>query len=284
MKHYIVWVFLGLLVLGGCKGCREEVKPDLCFGKKLVNTQFKVKMGNRGFAPPGNWCSLIPCDTFNETSVIFDAPDGNQSGTQYEWQIGTEVERRSGSGFEVSFEEYLNKGNWEKDLPITLIIKTPKSECLDNLADTLKSVTRNLFFTNRFIYLIIPTETQVTYKGTIASDPKNDVILTVIRKNTGNFRGVIATLENPLTLYVGTKIKDTLMNATYSCGVETCRSYNHGIAQYFIPDVCTQGSLTNRMQKSEFIFLAREKKIRIIFEFWRKNAQPEIFDFVGEKI
>lgn len=278
------WAFLGLLVLGGCKGCDDDVKPDLCAGKRKVNTNFMVRMGNRGFAPPGKWCNLVPCDTFNEASVIFVTPTGNQSGTKYEWRIGTEVEPRFGSGFEVSFYDYLGQGSWEKEVKISLIIKTPKSECLNNLADTLITVSRNIFFTNRFIYLISPTETKVSYRGIINGDPKNESVITIIMKSSGNFRGVQANSESPLTLYVGTKIRDTLMNSTYSCGVETCRSYDHGIAQYYNQDVCSQGNLTNRMQKSEFIFLGREIKIQMRFEFWRKNASPELFEFTGEKI
>ena len=278
------WACLSLLVLGGCKGCDDDVKPDLCAGKRKVNTNFMVRMGNRGFAPPGKWCNLVPNDTFNETSVIFEVPTGNQSGTTYEWKIGTQTESRFGSGFEVSFADYLNLGNWEKPLPISLIMKTKKSGCLENLADTLITATRNIFFTNNFIYLISPTETQVSYKGVINGDPKNETILNIIRKTSGSFRGVQANSESPLTLYVGTKIRDTLMNATNICGVESCRSYNHGIGQYFSPDVCPQASLTNHMQKREFIFLAREKKIRLSLEFWKKNASPERFDFVGDKI
>jgi hypothetical protein len=285
MKKLIGLKFLLiLLVLNGCKGCKEDVKPGPCSGSRTINTSFVVKVGNRGFQPPGDWCTLVSCDTFNETSVIFNAPDGNPIESKYEWKIGTSNEKRLGSGFEISFSDYLEMGNWEKPLSITLTIKTPKSYCLTNMADTLISVTRNIFFTNRFLSLIEPNNPKVSYRGNANGDTESEVIISIIKKTTGSFRGAVASTEFPLILYVGTSHGDTLLRPSGNCGSEGCRSYNHAIALFHNQDLCSEGNLTNHMFRSETLFLAREQRVHLIFEFWKKDASPERYEFVGNKI
>jgi hypothetical protein len=70
-------VVFAAMVLNSCKKecpCTDPSNPqcenyDPCYGKKTINTFFKVRPGDRGFKPPEEWCELIPCDTFNVSSV-----------------------------------------------------------------------------------------------------------------------------------------------------------------------------------------------------------------------
>jgi hypothetical protein len=139
--------------------------------QKTINAFFKVRPGDRGFKPPEEWCELIPCDTFNACSVRFDIHDGNPENRTYEWQIGTEPTPQTGNAFEVNFSDYLRDKGWERHIPITLTIRTPINSCLSNAKDTLVSVTRELFFTQKPILLLEDGETSVKYKGYFTPEP-----------------------------------------------------------------------------------------------------------------
>jgi hypothetical protein len=81
--------------------------------------------------------------------VRFDVPVNNPNNSSYSWQIGSEANPRKSIGFEVDFSDYLDAGNWETHIPITLTIRTPMNHCMTNMVDTLIKVTRELFFTKK---------------------------------------------------------------------------------------------------------------------------------------
>lgn len=114
-RTIIVSLFI-VLGFASCKPkCHDKTNPDCedydpCDGKTRINPSFRVRPGERGFKPPEQWYDLIPCDTFNASSVQFDAPLNNPSNSAYYWQIGTEQTPRTGKGFEIDFTRYLNSG------------------------------------------------------------------------------------------------------------------------------------------------------------------------------
>lgn len=145
--------------LGSCrkKQCQDPQNPecenyDPCYGKKRINANFRVRPGDNGFPPPEEWCDLVPCDTLRASSARFDMPLNNPSNSTYTWQVGSEPTTRTGKFIEVDFSDYLNAGNYEKYIPVTLTIRTPLNNCMTHPEDTLIKVTREIFFTEKFYH------------------------------------------------------------------------------------------------------------------------------------
>jgi hypothetical protein len=68
MKKYripiVALTVLAAFSLQTCKHCNDPTNPDCanydpCYGKKTINTFFKVRPGDRGFPPPEEWCDLV---------------------------------------------------------------------------------------------------------------------------------------------------------------------------------------------------------------------------------
>lgn len=155
MKNVIklMGIVFVIAVFSACH-CHDPSNPDCenydpCFKSKRINSNFRVRPGDNGFKPPEAWCDLLLCDTFNSSSVRFDVPVNNPNNSSYSWQIGSEANPRKRIGFEVDFRDYLDAGNWETHIPITLTIRTPMNHCMTNMEDTLIKVTRKLFFTKK---------------------------------------------------------------------------------------------------------------------------------------
>jgi len=166
-----------LLSLPACKKkCHDPQNPecedyDPCYGKKRINPVFRVRPGDNGFPPPEDWCDLLPCDTFNASSVRFDIPLNNPANSAYTWQIGSEPTPRTRKSFEVDFSDYLNAGNWEKHIPVTLTIRTPLNACMVHPEDTMISVTRQLFFTQSRFHPFGDTARTKIFTGFLEDKP-----------------------------------------------------------------------------------------------------------------
>ncbi len=268
----LIFIFSSIYLIG----CKKDADPccdasnpkcenyDPCLGKRTVNTYFNVRPGDRGFPAPPEWCNLVPTDTFNASSVRFDAPEGNLNST-YEWQIGTELNKRFGNGFEVDFNTYLDAGNWESFINITLTIRTPPNNCLSNLDDTLVTVSRNLFFTESNLFIQILNEKHLKYKGYFQNNLNDEVIFELIKLDTGSFRGINA----PISLTIGIPGIDTL--ALTNCELESCVRYNHSITKVNNPGNCIPKGIY--LSKTEWIFIENTRKIKRIWEFSPPQAR-----------
>ena len=273
-----------------CKeDCKDPSNPDCenydpCHVQRTINSVFRVRPGDRGFPPPEEWCDLIPCDTFNASSVRFDAPDGNPEDCIYEWQIGTEAEPRIGKAFEVDFSDYLNDGHWESWIPVTLTIHTPRNECLDNPKDTLVKVTRELFFTDTLLSLFSDGDNKPLYKGFFNVDPNNEKTVQFLNITEGDYRGV----EAPIGLVVGIPGIDTLLYPK-GCPGDWCGNYVGFVAKLFNSTDCTRSDGINLSELSYFLKeykLTFKDGINTIKYSWviDRGAGPEEIMFTGKRI
>ena len=267
-----------MLSLTSCRKCDDPCNKecdnyDPCCLAETVSAEFRVQKGNRGFAPPGEWCTLLPTDTFNSSSVLFNIPVGNPETSTYEWQIGSEPEPRTQHSFEVNFSNYLNQGNWESSIPITLTVRTPLNACWENPDDTLVTMTRELFFTLEEPDLW-GDDTLIYYKGYF-SGSNNESILTYYRSPSKGFRGVTP----PVTLLIGTPLRDTLMLPKGNCAFEVCYNFIHVKAIFHNVSQCSYATLTNYMTELDRIFIDRERHIKQIFHF---KDSPSL-EFTGVK-
>lgn len=273
-----------LIILITFSGCKKEADPccdasnpkcenyDPCLGKRTINTYFNVRPGDRGFPAPPEWCNLVPTDTFNASSVRFDAPNGNPNST-YEWQIGTELNKRFGNGFEVDFSSYLNAGNWESFIDITLTIITPPNKCLDNLDDTLITVSRSLFFTETDLFIKLFNEDR-RYLGYFSSAPNSLQTIELLSLDSGSFRGTNA----PLSLVVGLPIIDTMALGICS-DAELCYNDKHNIYKLLFPERCIVDGVL--FSSREIILLNGINKVKFIWDF-NTSSNPIRYEFIGE--
>jgi len=277
----------GLLMIHSCKDdwppCDDPTNPDCdnydpCYGKKTINSFFKVRPGDRGFPPPEDWCELTPCDTFNASSVRFDAPDGNPENSTYQWQIGTEAEPRTGKGFEVDFSNYLSKGNWESHITVTLTIRSPINSCLKNPSDTLVVTSRELFFTEQTLNLYLNQDTSARFKGYFTNDKDKEVVLEFTYFKKGNYQG----FKGPFALMIGAPFMDTIM-APYNCHREGCRNYRH-IRQYvYTVENCDNKVESHYLKSRDFIYYDEGNTLILVFEFSPPEGR-ETRKFIGERL
>jgi hypothetical protein len=291
---YLVILLVGMaLVLNSCKKecpCDDPTNPDCdnydpCFGNDTINTLFKVRPGDRGFAPPEEWCDLVACDTFNASSVRFDIPDGNPLNSSYEWQIGTEAETRKGNSFEVDFSDYLRLNGWETRIPISLTVRTPMNECLVNPEDTLVTVTRELFFTRKTDNFFQNGETSAKYQGYFKSNPNELVVVEFTQVESWKSKGI----DFSTYLTIGLQGVDTFMFPS-GCPAEGCSNTKHSIVRFTQTQRCETPSgidladLSNNLLQSELLQLnGTADKIKHIWLF-DKPTGIERFEFIGEKI
>ena len=287
VKKVLYIVLMGLMLPFGCRKecpkCDDPTNPDCenydpCLGKKHVNSLFRVRPGDRGFKPPEEWCDLIPCDTFNASSVRFDIPLGNPDNSTYEWQIGDEPNTRTDKGFEVDFSDYLNDGNWETFLPVTLTVRTPLNECLTNPEDTLIVVTRELFFTQKQLSIFEPGETEVSYKGYFTDKSDQEVILQHIIIQKGTFRNQFT----PINVVVGLPFTDTFFFPRV-CKFESCENFKHKKANIFTTLNHCNEVYDYKVEFWDRIFLNGTKKIKEIYVFDDLNGNRR-FEFIGERL
>ena len=290
MKKILNKTLFGLMLVSfgtstwNCKkekpSCQDPTNPDCenydpCYGKKTINTFFKVREGDNGFKPPEEWCQLIPCDTFNTSSVRFDAPDGNPANSTYEWQIGTEATPRTGKAFEISFDDYLRDNGWERHIPITLTIRTPMNECLQSEDEMVKTVTRQLFFTVKQIAGLFSgiIDNEQVYLGTLNGISNSEIKL--IQKSSGSFRGYTA----PLYFLVGLPNIDTLVMPT-KCQSEGCLSYRQARGKYLAYRSCMV-DVAHYLSEQNQIFTDGRREIQLDFTFDPPEGRKQ-FSFKGK--
>ncbi|HBH05591.1 MAG TPA: hypothetical protein DDX92_03190 [Flavobacteriales bacterium] len=286
MKKYripiVALTVLAAFSLQTCKHCNDPTNPDCanydpCYGKKTINTFFKVRPGDRGFPPPEEWCDLVNCDTFNTVFVRFDIPEGNPENSTYEWQIGEEPEPRYGEGFEIEFGPHIAKYGWETWLPITLTIRTPPNGCLTNPGDTLISVTRELFFTEKALKLYKEGEDTAIFKGYFEDDPNGEAIIQYIRINEGSIGGVAA----PTTAIVGVPFVDTLVYPRI-CYFDNCANHLHTKSVIYQDANDCYKRTKYPLSEAEFQFLGSEDEVKLT---WVQN-EPGIHKrhvFIGAR-
>ncbi len=284
--------FAGLFSLQACKEecpCDDPSNPecdnfDPCYGIKNINTFFNVRPGDRGFPPPEEWCDLIPCDTFNASSVRFDIPDGSLENSTYEWQIGTETEPRIGKGFEVDFSDYLRDNGWETWIPITLTIRRPMNSCLENPKDTLVSVTRELFFTENSVPIIEAGKSTIIYNGYFSHNSSKLETIQFIQATDW----LSKRIDFPVYLTIGLPGIDTFLFPT-GCSSDWCATYKHSIIRLNNTRNCETSNrvnlsnLSNNLQQLETIRLDGVKKLKFIWVF-DKPTGIERYEFIGTRV
>jgi hypothetical protein len=279
---YLVILLVGMaLVLNSCKEdcpCTDDpTNPDCdnydpCFGKTTVDTYFKVRSGDNGFPPPEEWCDLVACDTFNASSVRFDIPDGNPLNSSYEWQIGTEAETRKGNSFEVDFSDYLRLNGWETRIPISLTVRTPMNECLQSEDETVKTITRELFFTNERWNIYKQGKEMALFEGYYTSEPGKKAFLKIEYVRDGNFRGIDA----PYGLTTGFPSIDTLMG-NKDCPIDGCNNFIHRKIISLYPENCSNKKLAHYIKSTDIVFEGSNDHIYIKYFF-----TPPTGDFTVE--
>jgi len=278
-------LLLAALALNACKKekppCQDPSNPscenyDPCYGKKTINIFFKVRPGDRGFPPPEEWCNLIPCDTFNESSVRFDMPINNPSNSVYEWQIGTEVNPRKGKGLEIDFYDYLRDNGWERHIPVTLTIRTPLNSCLTNPKDTFVTVTRELFFTEKQIagLFIGISDSEENFVGTLNGVPNSEIKL--IQKSSGSFRGYTA----PIYLMIGLPHIDTLAFPSKCSWFERCESFLQIRVKHLTYQSCME-DVSYYFSGYNSLFSPDRKKLELDLTFDPPEGRKQ-FNFKGK--
>jgi hypothetical protein len=297
----IIKLTLALFVVLFFNSCRKEccqdpTNPkcenyDPCYGKTRINTNFRVRPGDRGFKPPEEWCDLIPCDTFNESSVRFDMPVNNPSNSSYEWQIGTEATPRTGKAFEVDFSDYLSDNGWERHISVTLTIRTPFNNCMQNQDDTLKVVKRDLFFSEKRYshHWLGLGNNKAVYRGVFNHKPEEVVVIEFIKIENGSFRQLKAM---DLYLITGIPKTDTIIEPI-GCPLNYCFSSKQMIGRYNTQIDCSANvgsgksisltKLSNYMSEFEFTSIKEFDKIRYNWVF-TKPSGIERYEFIGERI
>ena len=220
---------------------------------------------------------MVNCDTFNTVFVRFDIPEGNPENSTYEWQIGEEPEPRYGEGFEIEFGPHIAKYGWETWLPITLTIRTPPNGCLANPADTLMTVTRELFFTEKSLNLYKEGEDTVVFKGFFADKPDKEATIQYIRITEGSIRGVPA----PTSVIVGLPLIDTLVYPRICYG-DVCDNYLHTKSVIYQDVNDCYESTKFPLSEAEFQFLGSEDEVKLT---WVQN-EPGIHKrhvFIGAR-
>lgn len=256
----------------------KPIKTNPCEGKENVNSFFKVRPGDRGFPAPPQWCELVPCDTFNDISVLFEVPDGNPHST-YEWKIGSEIEPRTARKFEIDFSDYLNGGRWETSIPVSLTIRTPLNSCLHNPGDTLISVSRRLFFTE-FTNRIVKLNEETGYlRGHLTTEPDKvvDIKFTSVRVNSfrGHFTGGLARF------IIGLPFIDSLLLPS-SSHLAWCYNFKHYRVKVTDTTHPTYSRVSNHLDQYDIFFHSKDS-VGLSF-FFRRKTGLEQFRFNGVKL
>lgn len=101
MKYIVIIAGLLIVLLHGCSGCKEELKPtipiSLCDTLKPLSANFKVGF----YEDTGSGNQFLEGDTFSGGQIYFKATD--PTARLYEWNIGTETEPRTGKSILVYF-------------------------------------------------------------------------------------------------------------------------------------------------------------------------------------
>lgn len=276
------------------QACREKechdpqnqdcVNYDPCYGKERINSIFRVRPGDNGFQPPEDWCNLIPCDTFNSSSVRFDIPLNNPINSIYTWQIGTETNARIAKSFEVDFSDYLNAGNWEKHIPVTLTIKTPLNSCMETPRDTLVTVTRNLYFTGKRYSNFYPRTTlpvdsviEKSFTGYLTNNPADTFTFKITKIIQNYYDGY--NISGLAYFFVGLPFADSIM-IPRDVSMKGCGNYRHVLILTNRFNNPKFGELTHHMSRIDYIVESPNKRT-IKLQFFNNFHEP--CTFIGEE-
>lgn len=291
----ILLFFGGMMVL--YNGCKDDECPDVpcddptnwrcpnfdpCLGKREINSFFRMRPGDNGFPPPESWCDLIPTDTMSASSVRFDIPLGNPGYCRYEWQIGSEPSLRHQPYFEIDFSDYIREVGWETHIPITLTIVTPPNECLNDLNDTIITVTRNLFFSKKVngIYGVDDTIRR-SLIGYLVDDPNNIFELDIYPFSSGYFN--YEFLGGVPKFFLGFPFADSIL-LPHGGAVLRCQNFKHVILTYYnrSPHSSKIEALSKGLIKVDFIYRKLDEW-SIILEFDEKSKLGTKH-FIGRKL
>lgn len=142
--------------------CCDPTNPecenyDPCWNV-IPTADFRMRGTSVGFPVSENLLAEW-CDTIYKSGVEFKA--NMQNAVEYRWYIGSESTPRSGSGFKLGFQSYLedtlqnlNPDNQDYFLPlqITLEVRNDPGQCVTP-QDTLISHTRYLVFTRKTLVI-----------------------------------------------------------------------------------------------------------------------------------
>ncbi|HEY1046105.1 MAG TPA: hypothetical protein VGF79_06660, partial [Bacteroidia bacterium] len=234
MNYNLLRITMLIVIAIGISSCKKRCYDpknvecdnyDPCYGKTRINSNFRVRPGDGGFPAPEQWCELMPCDTFNASSVRFDVPINNPNNSTYTWQIGSEPSPRKSIGFEVDFSDYLDAGNWETHIPITLTIRTPLNYCMTNKEDTLIKVKRDLFFTKAWKHPFSGNPGSKVFEGYLLEKP-NETFRIKTEFNNEKYYKKLETYGNNF-FFIGFPFADTILRPWSIFVKDDCSNFKH---------------------------------------------------------
>ena len=189
--------------------CQDPTNPecenyDPCYGKREIKINFRVTKAFNGFPGPPPECPYESRDTlYNITNVRFEAPKNNLLNSTYFWQVGTDTNIRKGKAIEVGFQNWVAQGNWEKQIPVTLTIRTPYNGCM-NINDTLVKVTRNIMLSQKIWGYGI-------FYGRWNNQNFDDTFKMVLYKDMYKFKGINLPIGGNKVVFIKTPFADSFI-------------------------------------------------------------------------
>jgi len=265
-----------VLFFEGCKKkCCDPNNPDCenydpCNGKKMVNMNFRVTKAFNGFPGPPPECPYESRDTiYIATNVRLEAPNNTLLNSEYYWQVGTDTTVRKGKAIEVSFGSWLSQGNWEKQIPVNLTIKTPYNGCMDK-KDTLVKVTRNIMFSKNYY------GSGVLY-GRWDNQNFDDTFKMALTKEIKFFKGMELSLFGSYIVFINAPFSDTfLLYSTFNLKQPECEKRN-------------LNSLSQPKEQEGYVSAYQTELLEYPYSrlrFWVKKPgeSEKIYTFVGRKV
>jgi len=264
------------LFFEGCKKkCCDPNNPDCenydpCNGKREIKTNFRVTKAFNGFPGPPPECPYESRDTlYGITNVRFEAPKNDLLNSTYFWQVGTDNNVRKGKAIEVSFGSWLSQGNWEKQIPVNLTIKTPYNGCMD-IKDTLVKVTRNIMLSQNYYGF------GVLY-GRWDNQNFNDTFKMAVTKEIKFFKGMELSFFGTYSVFINAPFSDTfLLYSTFNLNQPECERRN-------------MNPLSQPKEQEGYVSASQQELLNYPYSRWkfwvkRPNEQEKIYTFTGKFI
>jgi hypothetical protein len=116
-----IFAFALLVVLAGCKGCREE-DPKPCANAKPISADFRICHSRDTGGILGD--ELIEFDTLIGEFIYFQAKQ--EGAKEYKWWIGNEEEPRYGRTISLGFHQTPRN----QSIRVKLVVSNPTDSCL----------------------------------------------------------------------------------------------------------------------------------------------------------
>jgi hypothetical protein len=255
--------------------CQDPSNPkcenyDPCYGKREIKINFRVTKAFNGFPGPPPECPYESRDTlYNITNVRFEAPKNNLLNSTYFWQVGTDTNIRKGKAIEVGFQNWVAQGNWEKQIPVTLTIRTPYNGCM-NINDTLVKVTRNIMLSQKYYGFGI-------LYGRWDNQNFDDTFKMAITKEIKFFKGMELALFGTYPVFINAPFSDTfLLYSTFNLNQPECEKRN-------------LNSLSQPKEQEGYVSAYQTELLNYPFSRWkfwvkRPNEQEKVYTFTGKLI